>query len=275
MQQTGDRWRSYRSVGCWTMWRLLESKGTATTASSGTEAARPPNVIGIRHVALLNAPDVRNEQLIVALHFLNDFIESDCFAILDVHGKINLGKQDLWALLAGSSSSCGFSIQKSFQEHMMMHLHGVENTGYTQANRSISKLSDWSVLRNSTFYSILQTPPVMSLREDLYIGPIINLRWMRPETDLIPFQIIKFSTLADGEDLKCSKYKKVKCLAEDHSQRIEILGVEIAGSTADLVGASGGGGGRSLSTLSVEMQATVCFLEQVRGCDECVSLHRL
>ncbi|URD88810.1 hypothetical protein MUK42_28788, partial [Musa troglodytarum] len=221
MQQTGDRWRSYRSVGCWTMWRLLESKGTATTASSGTEAARPPNVIGIRHVALLNAPDVRNEQLIVALHFLNglsshsksyvvpafwcvlvihckgilkhlvllrDFIESDCFAILDVHGKINLGKQDLWALLAGSSSSCGFSIQKSFQEHMMMHLHGVENTGYTQANRSISKLSDWSVLRNSTFYSILQTPPVMSLREDLYIGPIINLRWMRPETDLIPFQ---------------------------------------------------------------------------------------
>ncbi|URD88812.1 hypothetical protein MUK42_28788 [Musa troglodytarum] len=44
MQQTGDRWRSYRSVGCWTMWRLLESKGTATTASSGTEAARPPNV---------------------------------------------------------------------------------------------------------------------------------------------------------------------------------------------------------------------------------------
>ncbi|THU73662.1 hypothetical protein C4D60_Mb04t25220 [Musa balbisiana] len=64
----------------------------------------------------------------------------------------------------------------------------------------------------------------------------------------------------------------------DHSQGIEIPGKEIAGSNADLVGASGGsggGGGGSLSTLSVEMQATVCFLEQVRGCDECVSLHRL
>ncbi|CAL9076574.1 unnamed protein product, partial [Musa acuminata var. zebrina] len=39
---------------------------------------------------------------------------------------------DLWALLVGSSSSCCFTIQKSFQEHMMMCQLGVENTGYTQ-----------------------------------------------------------------------------------------------------------------------------------------------
>lgn len=116
------------------------------------------------------------------LFLLLDFLESDCFAILDVHGK-NLAKwgdpfcirllsfftpifylqgnsnwvmlsekhgivhlvinfwfiwllfivfSDLWALLVGSSSSCCFTIQKSFQEHMMMCQHGVENTGYTQ-----------------------------------------------------------------------------------------------------------------------------------------------
>ncbi|KAJ8512587.1 hypothetical protein OPV22_003021 [Ensete ventricosum] len=57
------------------------------------------------------------------------------------------GSEDLWALLAGSSSSCCFSIQKSFQERMMMHQHGVENTGYTRVSINCYKI-----------------PPVRSLR---------------------------------------------------------------------------------------------------------------
>ncbi|XP_008800716.2 probable DNA-3-methyladenine glycosylase 2 [Phoenix dactylifera] len=36
MEQLCERWRPYRSVGAWYMWRLLESRGTPTMASMGS-----------------------------------------------------------------------------------------------------------------------------------------------------------------------------------------------------------------------------------------------
>ncbi|PKA62025.1 DNA-3-methyladenine glycosylase II [Apostasia shenzhenica] len=41
MEQLCERWRPYRSVGAWYMWRLMESKGTSTMASAGAVMVSP------------------------------------------------------------------------------------------------------------------------------------------------------------------------------------------------------------------------------------------
>ncbi|EHA8591368.1 putative DNA-3-methyladenine glycosylase 2 [Cocos nucifera] len=41
MEQLCERWRPYRSVGAWYMWRLLESRGTPTMASMGSGTGMP------------------------------------------------------------------------------------------------------------------------------------------------------------------------------------------------------------------------------------------
>lgn len=41
MEELCHKWRPYRSIGAWYMWRLVESKGTPTMASAAAEAEVP------------------------------------------------------------------------------------------------------------------------------------------------------------------------------------------------------------------------------------------